>query len=414
MIIKYIRTNNSIIKKISIDFIYSIVASALPIVVMQFILYPILAKQMNSSIYGEILTLIGIINTIYISLGTPLDNIRLIQNEKYNKNNVTGDFNILLFITNMIGSIIIVIISIFIFKLSFPMVVSLVVLIIFAITKSYYVVSYRLNLDFKKNICCSIVECIGYLIGIVFLKNYNILWIAPFILAQLFSLIYLMSTCNLYKEPLIITKYFKQTSIKYIWLIFSNIVGNMLTYLDRIIIFPILGGSAVSIFSTATFFGKSFSMVLLPIAGVLLSYLSQKHFNMTLKKYLGMNGIIFILVVIFIIFSNWVSPWITGLLYPTLISNSRQYIFIGNCAAIIGASAALCSPFIVKYAPAYWNFIISVLYGIFYLGLGLLLLKSSGLYGFCIAVLIVNILKLTFTFIIGAVYIIKIKKNGGN
>ena len=394
------------IKKISCDFIYSLIASALPIIIIQLILYPTLSRFVDSSAYGLILTLMGVVNTIYISLGTPLNNTRLIQNEKYDE--IKGDFNFLLIMANIIGAVLIITISIYIFQLTFLMIMGLILLTIISITNSYLMVSYRLILDFKLYICISLMECIGYLIGISFLKIYSELWIFAFIFAQFFSLLYLIFTCSLYKEPLTFTKYFKQTTIKYIWLVLSNIVSNALNYLDRLILFPLLGGTAVATFSTATFFGKSLSMILVPISGVLLSYLSQRDYKMTIKKYLYLNGLVFILTISFVIFSYYASPWVTGLLYPTLINDSIQYIVIGNLGAIVGSATALCSPFIIKYAPSYWNFVVNGLYGISYIVLGTTLLNYSGIYGFCIALLLANILRMTVTFIVGGIYI---KKN---
>jgi len=99
------------------DFIYSIFASALPIVIIQLILYPIMARIISPAIYVELLTRIGIVNMIFISLGTPLENTRLISNERYVEESILCDFNILLISANLFGIILISIIFNFIFKM---------------------------------------------------------------------------------------------------------------------------------------------------------------------------------------------------------------------------------------------------------------------------------------------------------
>jgi len=80
-------------------------------------------------------------------------------------------------------------------------------------------------------------------------------------------------------------------------------------------------------------------------------------------------------------------------LYPILINDSRPYLFIGICSSILGATALLCALFIIKYAPPYWNLIISILYGVYFWGWVYYIIYDSGLYGFNIAVFIYNIFK---------------------
>ena len=79
------------------------------------------------------------------------------------------------------------------------------------------------------------------------------------------------------------------TLIKYIILIFTGLSTTLSTYLDRLIIYPLLGGDAVTVYTVASFFGKSLGIVMTPIAGVLLGYYAQRNFIMTKKKFWSIN-----------------------------------------------------------------------------------------------------------------------------
>lgn len=405
---KYIIINK---KKIIIDFSYSIIASIISVSVLQIIVYPILAKSLNSSEYGQLLTSMGIINTISISLGNTLNNTRLIQETKYINKNIVGDFNIILTLANIIGIIIVLLTGNSIFKYDFNINIFLTILVALIITKSYLIVGYRIKLNFKLSFLHSIISSIGYLIGI-FIVFYTSIWPIVFISSEIFSIVFLIFTTDLHREPYRITKLFRSTSLKYLLLILTGFIGNILTYLDRLIIYPILGGEFVSAYTTAAFFGKSLGIIMTPIAGVLLGYFSQKEFNMTLKKFWSINFIVLIFSVLFFILSWIVSPWFTGILYPTLIDIAEPYIFYANLASIIGVLSSLVQPIILRYAPTFWQVVKEMIFGGVYICLGFVLINGYGLFGFCIAAIISNAVKLSLLYIIGTYYVRKYQFEG--
>ena len=73
------QSGESIIKKISGDFILNFIASAVVTAVMQLLMYPLINRVVGNIIYGNFLTIIGIVNTISAVVGTTLNNIRLIR-----------------------------------------------------------------------------------------------------------------------------------------------------------------------------------------------------------------------------------------------------------------------------------------------------------------------------------------------
>ena len=98
--------NNSIqlIKsKIIINVSVNICASAVPMVVLNLYILPLMSRHMNVDCYGLVLTVVSIFSVIPTTLGTALDNIRLINKSKYKSIVTYGDFNILLLIGCVIG-----------------------------------------------------------------------------------------------------------------------------------------------------------------------------------------------------------------------------------------------------------------------------------------------------------------------
>lgn len=391
-------------KKIIADFILSILSSLLSIGVLQLLVYPLLSRILDSELYGQLLTMMGVVNTITISLGNTLNNTRLIQNSKYTEEKVIGDFNFLLVCANIIGSIAMAFFGFLLFDFSISTRILIIVMVILVITKAYFIVAYRLLINFKYNLYLSFTACIGYILG-VYLVNRTGIWPLTFIIPEIFSLFFLLLTSSLHKEPFKLTHLFKGTATKYIWLISSGLIANSLTYIDRFILYPILKGEGVSTYYTASFFGKSFALVLGPISGVLLSYLSQVGFKITMKKYLGMVNITLFFTAFFSAVAAFIAPWITGILYPDYISSAKPYMLLANSASIIGIADSICATLVLKYAPIHWQLVNQVLYGAVYMILGLILLNAYSLYGFALAVLITNCVRVLVNIIVTGFYI---------
>lgn len=404
------KNSNLSVRKVTGDFLYNIAASVVSAGVLQGLVYPMLALTFDSALYGSILTSMGFINTVSVSLGNTLNNTRLIQQNKYENEKVQGDFNILLSIVNIIGFVSIFTIADLMFQFSLTIKVLMGAEVILLTVRAYFLVAYRIKLNYKKNLVCNIVIAGGYILGLGI--NYFLsIWPVVFICGELFGNLYLFSTSELHKEPLKITPIFKGTVGKYVVLILTSLSGNLLLYLDRMLLYPLLGGEAVSIYTVAAFLGKTLGIVMTPVAGVLLSYYAQKNFQMNQKVFWKINSLTFLVAAVFLICIIPIGPFFTGIFYPTLIEAAKPYLLLANLAATISVVANMIQPSIIKFVPIYWQIIKEAIYGIAYVGLSLLLFKNHGIYGFCVAAIIANALKLAVLCLIGTAYFMKEKNN---
>ncbi len=391
-------------KSISKDFLFNITASLVLTGIMQIVVYPLLAYKLSSAEYGELLTIMGIVNTIIVALGNSLNNVRLIEKNKYDAEGLVGDYNILIACASIAGCILVALLSICVFKQSVFLAVSLSIVVCLGILKSYYCVQFRIVLNFKKILIQNIIGATGYIIGSLLLFQI-LFWPIPFIIAELVQLLYIFSNSDLHKEPLKRTPLFVLTTNKYFILIISGLSTTLITYLDRLIIFPLLGGDSVSTYTVAAFFGKTLGIVMTPIAGVLLAYYSQKGFRMTKSRFWGINGASFVFALAFLLVASFLAPFITRLLYPTIFEAAEPYIFVANTAATINVLCQLAQAAILKFAPTWLQIVKEFGYCVAYLACGYLLLNSFGLMGFCFAAIVANTVKLLLLYLIGSIYI---------
>ena len=177
-------------KKVIKNIFYNIIASVISTGVSQLWVFPALAMIFNESEYGNILFIIGIINVVILTVGNALGDIRLTENEKYSKKNITGDFNQLLTFGSIL-SLIITISVIFIFKNMFGkqiygFIITLPIMSILGIIYSYLGSIFRLKLLFKENLKVNILLSIGNILGLIITyltKN----WTFPFLLGYLLA-----------------------------------------------------------------------------------------------------------------------------------------------------------------------------------------------------------------------------------
>lgn len=387
-------------KKIISDFTYNILATIIQTAVLQIVVYPFMATVLGAEEYGYLLTIMGIVNIFIVSLGDGLNNVRLIQKNAYEEQKLTGDFNLLLLSFSSASTLVFGIFIAVQFKVTGSSLIFLLLCVLVGIVASYWSVSYRLYINYKMILAYNVARCVGYVVGLLLVKWIQV-WPIAFMMGEVFGSAFLLKTTSLYKEKAIKTPLFSKTTKIYLTLIITNLTANVVIYLDRIFLYPVLGGEQVTIYTVSSFVGKSVGMLVTPIASVLLSYYAQKNFKMTIKRYWTINGMVLVGGGVIGAVAVFLAPWITGILYPTVIGNTAKYIVIANVATLIGALTNILSPSVLKFANIFWQIVIQGVYALSYIVLGYLLLQREGLWGFCIATFIVNIIRMLLYMIIG-------------
>ena len=198
-----------------------------------------------------------------------------------------------------------------------------------------------------------------------------------------------------------IYKNFKKINRDFLNLFLSNIVANILTYFDRFLLQALLGPTEVSIYFAASIFGKLSSMVLQPISGVFLSYLSRENSDKKKKYYLyfllasiGFGVMLFCISLIF-------SPIFVNILYKNLYVEAKQYMTLANLSTIILITGSLLQPVLLRFSNLVWQNIIQLVYAASFIILGYLLMKSYGMMGFVIASLVSNSIRFILFVIVG-------------
>lgn len=376
-----------------LDSLFNIIATAIPIIILQLVTLPFVGIILGEEEYGVVVTIISLYTLLSFPFGNVLNNIRLLLDEEYKKENLSGDFNVLLSTSLIISSIMVIIGTVYyVENLSFANIFLIVLITCFNLLREYLIVSFRIHLNFKGILYNNLLLAIGYLFG-TYLFYITGFWQSVFIFGYSVSLVYIIRCSTLIIEPIKFTKLFKTTTYKSIILFISSILGNLLTYADKLIIFPLLGPSAVSVYYASTLIGKIVSIVINPINGVILSYLAKLE-GLAVKSFISILFATGTVGIVGYFISVFISPFILHLIYPLWAKDSLQYIYVTTATAIVGLICSVVQPFVLKFTHMNWQLLISGSNVLIYIIFSILLYKHYGLMGFCVGILISNVYQL--------------------
>jgi len=392
------------------DFVYKLMANVLTTVFRNLLVLPVLASIFSLTEYGNLITAIGVITTIAAGLGNSLLSTRLVMDADYRKENIEGDFNSICIGVSFVSVPFVILIHFMFPNFDFFQLV-LVGVILFAETfVGYHSGWFILRQEYRRLLVYTVIGGAGYIVGLLLAKVTGY-WSFAYLICDMVSMSFLIKYSPLVKEMYGFTKKRKKMLGKYMILIITTIIANAISYLDRLFLYPVIGSDAVSVYTTASIFGKVFSLISLPVSSILLGYYAAERLKLDVKKYWTVNIATLSVLAIFIILTQIFGIWFTGLLYPSIIEQAKPYIMIANISSAIAASAQITRSAALKYAKIYWVMIIQVIYASTYLGFGYLGLMSDGLRGFSYAVLAANIIQILVLYIVCHISLSKTQEN---
>ncbi len=380
------------IKKIGFDTILNIVSYAIPIIALQFAIFPLVAKYWNTNNYGLMLSLTSIVGVAAEMAGGTLSNVKLILNSKYKEQNLIGDFSYIFLSTNIVIAVILFILFAFIYKLPIYNIILLLCYFILFSVRSYLTVGYRIELKYNLVFINNLILCGGYLIGLyiaILLNKWEYIYIIGLGLAS----IHLFITTDVWKEPIKKTILYKETIRKDIALMGAYFVGNSMNYFDRVFLYAITGALLVSGYYVATVFGKVMNLLITPINMVMLSYLSKKS-KINVQEITFCIIAVLLFTLIFTFLANIIASYVLSILYPQYYIDILYLIPIATLATVLTSCTSLFKTLAMRYASGKSIFVTELIYIALYIISATILLKTDGIKGFCIATIIATFIRL--------------------
>ena len=379
--------------KIILDFFINILATCIPIFVIQIIILPLINNQMDLVYYGNIITCTSLISTISVPFGIALNNTRLLKNSRYEKDGESGDFNLILVFSLVVNSILVVLSSLFMIKeINIIDILFMILISVLTVFKDYMYVAYRLNLNYKSILINNLFMSVGYFLGyLLFLVTK--LWYFIYLIGYIFSAIHILKTTKLYKEPIVKTKIYKSTRKMFFILLLATFLSNSINYIDKLILNPLLGEAFVAIYFASTIFGKIVAQVISPINNVVLSYINGRE-SISKRDIFKVFMTLFVIGCIGYIIGVSISRITLNILYSNIKDEALRYVPIATISVIISMIYNVLNTFVLKYKKEAWQVYVSLINLILYVLLTLIFYYYLGFYGFYLGVLLSNIFRL--------------------
>ncbi|MGW7834703.1 lipopolysaccharide biosynthesis protein [Staphylococcus xylosus] len=376
-------------KKIK-DITVNILASAIPIVIMQLILIPVFSSNNNSEDFGQFLVILTLVNILSTILGNTLNNIRLINKHEDDIKEYTYINTLLiLIIVNMFFT------TTFLFVWGVKSNDILLINLWGAclLVRSYVFVYLRLELKYLLILYINIISAIILSLGslLIFYNLINI-YLVLFVSEAFIILSMILNSKCYFKEFKI--KFINCEKIKnYNSLMGSNIILNLLNYSDRILIGLVLGTRYVPLFFIATIVGKLSNLVINPMVTVLLSYEVDNNNTYSRKKYIRIFFITIVLSMILSVIISLISYMVIKILYPNYLDDVKSLIFLSNLGVILLSTTAILQMKIVAKSKFNLNFKINIISLVVLSITGYILMGLFGILGFSIALVLTSLIK---------------------
>lgn len=395
-------------KKAIFDVLLNITAAALPIAMLQLVVYPMAAKILGGDEYGLMLTIYSIWILVSNALGNVLNNIKLLKVQDYENLGDEGDIALFVRRWLALGSVIVFAI-VWIYCGNFePIHILLGTLVsIFIFLKAYLEVGFRIKLNFVAILINNALLSLGYFIGYFVFKATGI-WELIFLFGYVLSSIFCVVKTGLLKEKPNKTVLYPSVRKDSYSLLVASVITTLINYADKLVLYPLMGGTAVAIYYTATILGKITGMLTGPINSVFLSYIARWDESRAgfFFKILGIG--VGISVVGYGLTMLLARP-VIGLLFPQWLEEVMDIIPLTTITIMLGVLASLLQPFVLKYCKMTWQIAISAAGSAAYFIFALFFWHFFGLKGFCIGTIIGIFVKLVIMII---VYCKTMRKNG--
>lgn len=324
------RVNLKFIKKLSMDFIYSMLGIVIFNATIQLLVYPTVERSMGTAAFGNALTLLSVVSVVATSFGSAANYSRMLANAQHPT--INGDYNRFLGVVSLL-SIAVSIIALSLFdSLNVILVLTFPLLMIFSIFRYYADVPFRLKLNYKNYFLYYLAASVGYAAGAYLFKSAET-WALAFAVGELTALAFACIKSDIFKRPWLDKSEYYRTNVKALTaLSVSNLLSNLVLNADRFLIRLTIGAEMVTVFYVSTLIGKTISMVGTPLNSVLIGYLSKAKLN---RRHIAIAALISVTVVVLGTLVCWVGSIIViRFLYPSVYETARPFFLLGNLSQI--------------------------------------------------------------------------------
>lgn len=378
-------------RKMARSFLLNLVAVAVPLVVIQLLVLPLVGQRMGSDQYGFVVAIFAFFSLMPGVMGNSLNNIRLIHETDWGAD-AEGDFNVLQVSFAVVAALVVALYAALNGYLNAWGLGAIALTALLWALREYGCVAFLVSMDYGSILGNSLWMSAGYLAGYAVFALSGA-WTVIFLMGQAASVIYIVAKTRPMRAGIEPSERLGGLARESGVLMASTFVARSASYCDRVILYPLIGGTSVAIYYAATLVPKLVNMVASSMNSVILSFLSRRkvadraELLVVLGVGLGVCVVCYGIVMV-------LAPPVLSVLYPQFVSASLSLLPIVTATAFTVVLSTLVSPYVLKYRSLRWQIVVSSTSLALYLGAALALLSLFGLMGFCVGALLAEVARL--------------------
>ncbi|MEL5938149.1 hypothetical protein WN865_00970 [Tetragenococcus halophilus] len=374
-------------KKFFADVFLNSVSNFILVGIVQLVIFPFFNNYYGADSFGEITVVYGL-NSIFLAfLGSSLNNVKIIHQEKKGIN-----FNAISLVICCISFLT----SIIIFRL-YSSTFSILEIIIYSFTTSlgifriYLGALFRIRIEYKAILFDNLLVFMGYVLGLILFFIIHI-WSLCFFIGEIIGVAYLVKKTKFFEQAFSLDKNKNVVLKDYFNLSFSYGVKSLSNYLDRLLIIPILGPVNMSIFYASNVLSKIIIMIIGQINTVFLSYLMKGQRSLNKKRVVFLQILTLIGLGILFYPLTEVSKLAVKLLYPNFYEKAIQIIPYVTLGALFFCVNNIVKMLMLKYYDTRNQLYTQTVYTVIYILTAIYMSKNFGIEGFALAYLFMGVL----------------------
>ena len=407
MNLKQVISKNKNLSGFAMDSVWTMIGLVAMNGIAQFVVYPFMRNMFGADGYGRILSMLGIINIVAVSIGTALNNSRLVAKAHGQGKDNRPYIQFLLIIAAVGVALSLAVFIVMKEKITVFSFLLYWLLMCMIVTRYYSEVEYRLHTNYVGLLCYYLIISAGYLIGMIFAKLSG-QWALSLLTGEFAGFVFVAAKGSIYKRSVVE----KRQTLGDIrrsagYLMVAQLLVNLIFNSDRIILMAFCEGKTVTVYYIASAVGKMISFVTGSFNSVIIGYLAKKKETLPSKSFLKIFAVSSIAVILAIGACYVGSIIYTKLLYPTDYNAASPFFIVANSAQIFYFVSGMFTTILLRYAKENVQTRINAVYAVVFCITSIPTAYFFGIWGYAIGVLIADL----FRYVLAAVLCYRKLKN---
>lgn len=383
------------------DSVLSVLGLVLMNAVAQVLLFPQIRRVLGEVGYGDVQYLMGYVNIITVTVGCAANLARMTAPEK-DRISDNGSYNLFLLAVSLLGAPICFLICRFGgVEVDTPTAISYYLLFVAMAFRYYADVIFKITLNYRRYFLYYFAIAVGYGVGAV-LFHYTKIWPLTLLPGEALGVLFAF-LCNrdFRKGAFRPSPAFAHVLKGILVLTVSEGISNLIFNADRLILKLLVDAGAVTIYYLATLVGKTASLVVTPLNGVLIGYLARYEGKLTRKM---MRYITLGCFAAFLLFTGVCVGGgliVLYILYREDLAAVRPFLLIGSFGQVLFFVTSTITVILIRFAKKSYQVIINAVFGVLFFGLGIPATLLYGLWGFAVAMVIASLVRFAVAILLG-------------